>query len=361
MEKATVDLGKRSYDILIENGILDQAGTLIKSLPLRQHTTIITNDTIAPLYLEQLKTSLTSASITFNEIILPDGEEHKELKTIEAIHHKLLTHDLDRNSPLIALGGGVIGDMTGFAAATYLRGVPFIQIPTTLLSQVDSSVGGKTGVNLPGGKNMVGAFYQPALVIIDPLVLKTLERRELKAGMAEVIKYGIIWDASFFNFLKENLTQAYALDAKTIARLIKTCCTIKAEITSRDETEKGIRSYLNFGHTIGHAIETLTEYKTYIHGEAVAIGMVAAAKLSAGWGHCDDTEVSEVVEILQQAELPTKLPSFSAEEYSGIIQKDKKKTGSSVRMVLMNRIGKVLLKDIDQPTLIAALKKMLTA
>jgi 3-dehydroquinate synthase len=247
--------------------------------------------------------------------------------------------------------------MTGFAAATFLRGIPFVQLPTTLLAQVDSSVGGKTGINLAGGKNMVGAFYQPAAVVIDPLVLETLPARELSAGMAEVIKYGIIRDSDFFGFLETHIDSILQLDSEAVSTVISRCCSLKADITSRDETEKGIRAHLNYGHTIGHAVETLTGYSEYLHGEAVAIGMVAAARLSRLLGCCGSEDVARIEGIIKAARLPVTAPTFSAGEYIQSMQKDKKKTGTELNFVLLESIGEVFL----QPVAEEQLRKLLAA
>jgi len=346
METVHVSLGQRSYAIRIESGLLNHAGNLISELPLQKKATIITNETIAPLYLTTLKKSLERCSFTVHEIIIPDGEQYKGLSIIEKMYTDLLSFTIDRNCPVIALGGGVVGDMTGFAASTILRGVPYIQIPTTLLSQVDSSVGGKTGVNLPEGKNLVGSFYQPSLVIIDPDVLKTLDPRELRAGLAEVIKYGIIRDETFFSFLEKHIVNILNLDNKSLIHTIKTCCGIKADITSADETEKGVRSLLNFGHTIGHAIETLTNYKSFKHGEAVSMGMAAAALLSHKADFCSREDYERIVGLLQKTGLPTDFPVFSLHEYGSVIGKDKKRSAEMIRMVLMQRIGSALLREI---------------
>ncbi|MEI6128024.1 MAG: 3-dehydroquinate synthase [Pseudomonadota bacterium] len=356
MESVRVELGDRSYEIIINEGVLSNSGHIISALPIQKKIAVITNSTIAPLYLSALRASLENASFEVSEIIIPDGEEHKNLAQMEKIYNALLALNSDRNSPVIALGGGVVGDMTGFAAATFLRGVPFIQIPTTLLSQVDSSVGGKTGVNLPGGKNMVGAFYQPRIVIIDPEVLTTLPERELMAGMAEIIKYAVIRDKNFFSYLYENVDSALHLHLSTISNIIKTCCAIKADITTKDETEKGIRTSLNFGHTIGHAIETLTHYREYTHGEAVAIGMAAAAKLSSFLGYSSDAEYQQVKALITMYGLPTQLPLFSLDEYITSMLKDKKKTGDSIQMVLMQEIGNVVLEKISIAKLQRAFK-----
>ena len=358
MESVRVELGARSYEIIINDGILSRSGSIISALPLQKKAAVITNTTIAPLYLSALRKSLKEAAFSVSEIIIPDGEEHKNLAQMEKIYNALLSFNLDRNSFLIALGGGVVGDITGFAAATFLRGIPFVQIPTTLLAQVDSSVGGKTGVNLPGGKNMVGAFYQPGIVIIDPQVLTTLPARELMAGMAEVIKYAVISDAGFFSYLQGASEKALRLDPATLSYVIKTCCAIKASITSKDETEKGIRSFLNFGHTIGHAVEALTSYRQYAHGEAVAMGMAAAAKLSSAWGYCPDAAYQQVKALLEQYGLPAALPSFPLDDYIASMLKDKKKSGDSIQMVLMHEIGKVVLEKISVSNLQQAFRDL---
>jgi len=343
VKTVTVELGKRSYDINIASGLLDRTGERLLSLPVSKNVAVITNSTVAPLYLDRVRNSLLRAGYRVNEIVLPDGEQHKTLETVSGIYDQLARMDFDRNCPVIALGGGVIGDMAGFAAATFLRGVPYIQIPTTLLSQVDSSVGGKTGVNLSEGKNLVGAFYQPGIVIIDPDVLVTLDPSELKAGLAEVIKYGVILDADFFAFLEKNMANLLALDHDALVHVIKTCCALKAEVTSQDEKEKGLRSILNFGHTIGHAVETLANYQDYIHGEAVAIGMAAVAKLSVYWGLTDAAAVERLIGLLNKTALPIDLPSFSINYYLDVMLKDKKRAADGVKMVLMKRIGEVCL------------------
>lgn len=346
-----VELGQRSYDIYIENGLMGRAGQVLSSINLQQRITIITNTTIAPLYLNALKTTLQVNGFTTSEIILPDGEQYKTLDSMRAIYDQLLGFGLDRSCSLIALGGGVIGDMTGFAAATFLRGINFVQIPTTLLAQVDSSVGGKTGVNLPGAKNMVGAFKQPVAVIIDPSVLGTLPEREMRAGMAEVIKYGIIREPVFFTFLESGIPAIMRFDAETVSSVIRQCCKIKAEITACDETEQGIRAYLNYGHTLGHAVETLTGYSKYLHGEAVAIGMLSAARLSQFLGFCSVDDVCRIENLIKTAGLPGALPSFSVTDYITAMHKDKKKTGTTVNAVLIKRIGDVFLQPVTQEEL----------
>jgi 3-dehydroquinate synthase len=350
-EIVRVELGQRTYDISIKDGLLDSVGPLLKSSDLGNRAVIVTNTTVAPLYLDTVHSSMQTAGFDVSRIILPDGEQFKNLDTMRLIYDELLKLGLDRSSALIALGGGVIGDMTGFAAASFLRGIPFVQIPTTLLAQVDSSVGGKTGINLAGGKNMVGAFYQPAAVIIDPLVLETLPARELSAGIAEVIKYGIICDSDFFAFLATTIDSILQLDGEAVSTIISRCCSLKADITSRDETEKGIRAHLNYGHTIGHAVETLTGYSEYLHGEAVAIGMVAAARLSRLLGCCSSEDVERIENLIKAARLPVAAPALPAGEYIQAMQKDKKKTGTELNFILLKSIGEVFLQPVAEEQL----------
>ncbi|MCK5235682.1 MAG: 3-dehydroquinate synthase, partial [Deltaproteobacteria bacterium] len=279
-----VDLGVNSYEIKIERGLLGKAGAEIKALGFSGRVAVVTNPTVGALYAETLMDSLKGAGIDPLLIEIPDGEEFKNLSEISKVYDRLLEEKFERSFPIVALGGGVIGDMTGFVAATYLRGVPYIQIPTTLLSQVDSSVGGKTGVNHPLGKNLIGAFYQPSLVLIDPDVLKTLDDRDYKAGLAEVIKYGVIRDETFFDFLSDNIEVILDQESSSLISIIEKSCAIKAKIVSEDEREGGVRAILNMGHTFGHAIEKLSGYGTYKHGEAVSVGMVMAASLACKMG-----------------------------------------------------------------------------
>ena len=354
MDSVRVNLGDRSYLILIKDSLLNESGEIIFSSNVGKNAVVITNTTVGPLYLAPLVKSLEDALFHVDVITIPDGEQYKTLFWMEQIYGQLLSFDLDRNSPIIALGGGVIGDMAGFAAATYLRGLPLAQIPTSLLAQVDSSVGGKTGVNLPQGKNMVGAFYQPRIVLIDPLVLRTLDSRELRSGLAEVIKYSIINDREFFSYLQGNMDKALKLDQSVLPSVIKTCCTIKAAITSQDEREGGIRAILNFGHTIGHAIETLTHYHKYSHGEAVSMGMAAAAKLSAAWGYSAADDCRQLITLLEAAGLPARLPALPASDYLQAIQKDKKRAGGNIRMVLMKSIGEVFIEEVPAIKLASA-------
>ncbi len=361
MNTVNVDLDDKSYSIFIEDDLLKHAGRHISEVKTSDSLTIITNETVASLYLNALKTSLEKSAFRVDTIIIPDGERYKTLAQVEDIYHQLVSYRLDRQSMLVALGGGVVGDITGFAAASFLRGVPFIQIPTSLLAQVDSSVGGKTGVNLAEGKNLIGAFYQPSLVLIDPTVLRTLPEKEFLSGMSEVIKYGVISDADFFSFLESSMTNALALESEALSHIIKKCCGIKADVTSRDETEKGLRAILNFGHTIGHAIETLTGYTGYTHGEAVAIGMAAAVRLSHHWGLCNEADIERITALLKAARLPYKLPPFSATEYLEVMLKDKKKIGQAVKMVLVTHIGEVTLQITDRTKLLEGLQHLLSA
>jgi len=359
MNTLTVDLGSRSYKIFIEEQLLDKAGSSIDSLLATRRAAIITNTTIAPLYAGRLATALTASGFETSIIELPDGEQFKTLDRIHGMYSEMLAAGLDRQSVLIALGGGVVGDMTGFAAATFMRGIDFIQIPTTLLAQVDSSVGGKTGVNLTEGKNLIGSFHQPRIVLIDPQVLTTLDIRELQSGTSEVIKTAIIRDASFFEFLEQNIQGIATCDMAVLQHIIATCCRTKAAIISEDETEQGIRAFLNFGHTIGHAIETLTRYETYTHGEAVAIGMAAISHLSSKLGFCSLNDANRIVALIQRAGLPTTLPSFSPEDYCAAILKDKKKTADIIKIVFLKQIGEVFLREISAAQLCELLFKHL--
>lgn len=359
MFSVRVDLGERGYDILIEPASLCRAGPAIADSCRSRTIAIVTDTAVAPLYLEPVAASLRNAGFTVHTLSLPSGEQHKTLTTISGIYNALCGFGLDRTSLLAALGGGVIGDMTGFAAATYLRGIPFVQIPTTLLAQVDSSIGGKTGVNLSQGKNLVGAFYQPIRVLIDPDVLRSLPEREFRSGLAEVVKYGVIRHPPLFDHIAAHLDDVFALETDILAFIIGKCCEIKAAITGRDETEQGIRAILNFGHTIGHAVETLTGYKTHTHGEAVAVGMAAAARLSRRWNLCSLDTCERIDRLLQAAGLPVALPPFTPEEYLSVIMHDKKKSGDEPRMVLLREIGSVTVETVPGGRILEALGNLL--
>jgi 3-dehydroquinate synthase len=355
MKKLLVELGSRSYPIYIGSGLLQQADLLKNHIKSKQ-VMVVTNTNIAPLYLDTVLNNLAGYSV--EQTILPDGEQYKNLEHLNHIFDKLLAAKFSRNATLIALGGGVIGDMGGFAAACYQRGIPFLQIPTTLLAQVDSSVGGKTGVNHPLGKNMLGAFYQPQCVIADADVLDTLNDRELSAGLAEVIKYGLIRDLSFFEWLEQNITLLLGRDKNALAYAIEQSCANKAAIVAEDETETGIRATLNLGHTFGHAIETGTGYGTYLHGEAVAIGTCQAADLSRRKGYLDTTEVDRIIALFEKAKLPVTPPAqLESGRFLELMAVDKKNVDGKIRLILLNKIGQATLPDyIDQATLELTLK-----
>ena len=308
MEKVRVELGDRSYDICIGSNILGKIGSKLKSLSVSPKTAIVSNPAVYRLYGKKVLNSIKSSGFDVIPVIIPDGEKYKDISIVQKIYGELLMHRLDRKSALIALGGGVIGDITGFVASTYMRGIDYIQIPTTLLAQVDSSVGGKTGVNHKLGKNMIGTFYQPKLVWIDIDTLKTLPKRELRAGLAEVIKYGVIWDSKLFKFLEENKEKILSLNKKALGYLIKRSCEIKAAVVSKDERESGLRAILNYGHTIGHAIETVTGYKKYLHGEALAIGMFIEAEIAESLKLLKEKTVQRIKSLIESYGLPTKIP-----------------------------------------------------
>jgi len=335
-----VALGKRSYDIHLQAGCLKNIGDAMRQLfPNAERCMVVSNDMVAPLYLGVVEKSLVKADWKVFTHILPDGEHFKTVDTWSAIMDALMDSRLSRNEPILALGGGVVGDMTGFAASCYRRGVPFVQIPTTLLAQVDSSVGGKTAVSHPHGKNMIGAFYQPRLVWIDSNVLQTLEPKQLRAGLAEVIKYGAIWDRSFFDFVEAQAEALLDLDEHAINKVIVESCRYKAEIVMQDETEQGARALLNLGHTFGHAIEAMTHYTAYLHGEGVAIGMRMAARLSEMRGDAPHGTELAMVKALRALELPIDPPKFTAAEWLDAMGHDKKNIGSRIRYVLLKGIG----------------------
>ena len=345
MKTITVDLAatqsERSYPIHIGNGILSQSQIILKHLP-RKRVAIVTNTTVAPLYLERLRSALESHGVASIPIILPDGEEHKNWQTLNLIFDALLENRCESSTPVIALGGGVVGDLAGFAAATYLRGVPFIQFPTTLLAQVDSSVGGKTGINHPLGKNMIGSFYQPKAVVADSTTLDTLPERELRAGIAEIIKYGLIRDPVFFDWIEQNMAKLLARDSEILIEAIRRSCMNKAEVVQTDERESGVRALLNLGHTFGHAIENAMGYGRWLHGEAVAAGTVLAAELSARMNMIDRIEVERIRRIYVLAGLPVVAPSLGPEKYLSLMGLDKKVEGGKMRFILLRRIGEAM-------------------
>jgi 3-dehydroquinate synthase len=337
MKTLTVDLGDRSYPIFIGNKLLSNSALYAPYIKGKQ-VLIVTNETVAPLYLEQVKSALAGYQV--DEVVLPDGEAYKNLETLNRIFDVLLEKQHNRTTTLIALGGGVIGDMTGFAAASYQRGVNFIQVPTTLLSQVDSSVGGKTAVNHPLGKNMIGAFHQPQCVIADTSTLNTLPERELSAGVAEVIKYGLICDNDFYVWLQQNVDALMARNADALAYAIERSCQDKAEVVAQDETESGIRAILNLGHTFGHAIEAHQGYGKWLHGEAVGTGMLMAADLGCRIGDISAAEVAELKALLERAGLPVVGPDdMTVDDYTSRMQVDKKVLDGRIRLVLLRAIG----------------------
>ncbi|HEY1233983.1 MAG TPA: 3-dehydroquinate synthase [Candidatus Binatia bacterium] len=341
METLNVNLGDRSYPIYVGAGIIDSLGQRLRESGLAGKVAVVTNPTVAQLYLDAVHGSLDHADFEVVPILVPDGEEHKTFKSLTTIYDRLIAARCERKSSVLALGGGVIGDLGGFAAATYLRGVPYVQVPTTLLAQVDSSVGGKTGVNHENGKNLIGAFYQPKLVLIDVNVLASLSHRELLAGLAEVIKYGIIEDPQLFRDLEKKLTKIVALDRELLQRIILTSCSIKARIVEMDEREENQRAVLNFGHTIGHALEAATEYRQLLHGEAVAVGMVKAAMLSVQHGFCDQQSFERILKIITAAGLPSEIPAgLSLQSVIEAIQLDKKAAEGRIKFVMSEGIGK---------------------
>ena len=332
-----VDLAERSYPIHIGPGLLDRPDLLLPHINGKQ-VMIVSNEIVAPLYLQKVLNVLQD--YTLASVILPDGEQYKTLETVNRIFDGLLENRFNRNCCLIALGGGVIGDMTGFAAACYQRGVDFIQIPTTLLAQVDSSVGGKTGVNHPLGKNMIGAFHQPRCVLADTDTLNTLDDRQLAAGIAEIIKYGLIRDPEFYRWLGNNMTELRNRNAQALIYAIEKSCRCKAAIVAADERESGQRALLNLGHTFGHAIETGTGYGQWLHGEAVAVGMLMAADLSARHNWISAGDVLHLQQLLEKSGLPTKPPtSLNAEQFLALMAVDKKALDSGLRLILLKQIG----------------------
>ncbi len=352
MRKVRVELQQRSYEICIGHNILSGLARHLKGLPVGRRGAIITNPVLNQLYGESLRSHLSDEGYVITTIELPAGERYKTLKSVKSIYDVLVNEKFERNSFIIALGGGVVGDIAGFAAATYLRGIPYIQVPTTLMAQVDSSVGGKTAVDHTLGKNLIGAFYQPLLVWIDVDVLKTLPRRELIAGMGEVVKYGVIADEQFFEFIRGHYKDILLQDKETLIHTVARSCEIKAMIVSSDEMEKGLRAILNFGHTIGHAVETITGYRKYRHGEAVAMGMVFASRLAVNMGICKNDVAINIERLCRMIGLKTQLPEIDFSVLTDIIGRDKKVANGKVRFVLPVRIGEVkIVEDADSDVL----------
>ncbi len=349
-----VDLGERSYAISIGPALLAD-GALLARHAVGNKVAIVTNTTVAPLYLEQVREALTAHGKEVIAIVLPDGEEHKNWSSLMQIFDTLLAHKADRKTTLLALGGGVIGDLTGYAAASYMRGVDFIQVPTTLLSQVDSSVGGKTGINHPLGKNMIGAFYQPRVVIADTSTLETLPDRELSAGLAEVIKHGAIIDADFFDWIEANIAKLVGRDKGALAYAIARSCEIKADVVRQDEREGGLRAILNFGHTFGHAIEAGMGYGHWLHGEAVGCGMVMAADLSHRMGLIDADSVERLRKLVAAAGLPTVAPDLGVARWLELMEVDKKNEGGAIKFILLKPLGRPSISHAPQELLLATL------
>jgi 3-dehydroquinate synthase len=345
VELLNVELGTRSYPILIEAGLLGRPDLFRQHLPA-QDVLVVSNTTVAPLYLPALRTSLGSRRVV--EVILPDGEAHKTLANSARVVDVLVANRFGRDCALLALGGGVVGDLAGFAAACYQRGVAFVQVPTTLLAQVDSAVGGKTGVNHPGGKNLIGAFHQPILVVSDTRTLATLPPRELRAGLAEVIKYALICDAELFDWLEAHLEELLAGEPRALAHVIKRSCEIKAAIVGRDEREHGERALLNLGHSFGHAAESATAYRQWLHGEAVAAGLVMAAAMSVECGLLDAPASLRVQRLIERAGLPTRIAAVSPQAALEHMRIDKKVLGGRLRLILLRRIGEALV-SADYP------------
>jgi 3-dehydroquinate synthase len=348
MRTITVGLGERSYPIHIDRGLLTRTELLLPHLEQRK-VAIVTNSTIAPLYLEPLASALRNAAVEVVPIVVADGEDHKNWQTLNSIFDLLLTHRCERRTTIIALGGGVVGDLAGFAAATYRRGVPFIQMPTTLLAQVDSSVGGKTAINHPRGKNMIGAFHQPHLVVADIAILDTLPERELSAGLAEVIKYGLIMDAPFLAWLEVNMEKLRERDVDALAYAIARSCENKARVVAADEREAGERALLNLGHTFGHAIEVGLGFGTWLHGEAVAAGTILAARLSERMGLLNSAEVGRVALLMRRAGLPSEAPDLGEARYLELMGYDKKVEDGKLRLVLLKALGKAFVTSDFRP------------
>jgi 3-dehydroquinate synthase len=354
----TVDvaLNERSYAIHIGEGLLAGAEHLLPAL-VAPRVAIVTDSNVGPLYLTRVTQGLQRAGVSVTEIVIPAGESSKDWNTLNLVFDQLLIAACGRDTTLIALGGGVVGDLAGFAAATYQRGMPFVQIPTTLLAQVDSSVGGKTAINHPLGKNMIGAFYQPRLVLADTVTLQTLSDRELRAGLAEVIKHGLLGDAVFFTWLEANIDALLARDPQALAHVIRRSCEMKAAIVAQDERESGIRAHLNLGHTFGHAIEAGLGFGVWLHGEAVAAGTLMAAELSCRLGYIKTGDVSRVKQLLVRAGLPVAGPALGADVYLDLMRRDKKASAGTIRYVLLKQLGEAVVSTVPD----AKVRDMLAA
>ena len=341
MNTITVNLGPRSYPIYIGANVLGELGRLLRERQFSDRVVVVTDSVVGKIYCEPTVQALANAGLDPWVVEIPAGEEHKNLAWLAFIYDKLIEGRTDRRSPLVALGGGVVGDMAGFAAATLLRGLPLIQVPTTLLAQVDASVGGKTGINHSTGKNLIGAFYQPRLVLIDVDMLKTLPQREFVAGLAEVIKYGIILDPELFAMLEGRLSAILHLNSTLLTHIVTVCCRLKARVVEEDETEGGYRAILNFGHTLGHAVESATEYREFLHGEAVAMGLIFAARLSQQRGLCTESTYERIRQLIKRAGLPVEVPSRAKSEHLALaMETDKKTAAGKIKFVCIEEIGK---------------------
>lgn len=359
MESLRVDLGERSYDILISTDWLNELGKTLKAIIPNEKILIVTDEKVGYLYGDKALESMRSEDFRAELLVLPQGEGNKILPTVDRIYNFLVEYNFSRGCTLIALGGGVVGDITGFAAATFMRGVNYIQVPTSLMAMVDSSVGGKTGVNHPLGKNLIGAFYQPKLVFTDTALLKTLAQEEFRSGVAEVIKYGIIRDAQFFELIEDKMESLVTRDMESLCPIIRRCCEIKAEVVSADERESGLRAILNFGHTVGHALEALTNYHKYRHGEAVAIGMLAAAQIAIKMKMFGEMETQRLWQAINRAELPYRFSGLDPEDIVDRMKKDKKVRTDKIRFVLASRIGETVIRDdIPDQIVMDVLKNM---
>ncbi|MCP4264936.1 MAG: 3-dehydroquinate synthase [Candidatus Brocadiaceae bacterium] len=345
MKDIFVDLGKDSYNIIIDKGILDQVGTLISKTISPRKAIIVTDKVVEPLYGKIVLDSLSKCDFDVKLVSLALGEEQKSMEKAGEFYEHLFDHKMDRKSLIVALGGGVLGDLAGFVAATFMRGIPFVQIPTTLLAQVDSSIGGKVAVNHPRGKNMIGCFYQPKAVYIDTDTLRTLPKEEITAGMVEVIKYGIIKDADFFEYIEKHFDEIMKLDDAALEMIIYNSCKTKAHVVELDEKEEGIRAILNYGHTIGHALEALTSYKKYRHGHAVAIGMVYVTKIAIDMGLADESVLKRQVSLFGRLGLSLKDTELSPQDIVNILYQDKKTINKKLRFVLPTEIGNVIIND----------------
>jgi len=343
----TVNLAENSYAIRVDSGSLPTLGACCRDLGLGPRAAVITNPTVNALYGESARSSLSAAGFVVSLIQIPDGEEYKNASTLSAVYDELIEAGLDRKSFIVALGGGVVGDLAGFAAATYLRGIPFVQVPTTLLAQVDSSVGGKTAIDHPRGKNLIGAFYQPRLVLVDVATLSTLAEREFRAGLAEVIKYGVALDLPFFEYLEQHAEKIIARDQICLEYLIHRCCAIKAYVVECDEKESGLRAVLNFGHTLGHAFEAVSGYCDLVHGEAVAFGMVLAARISAGLGHCTADDVERVTALIARFGLNIHPPKAERHKLLEAVVTDKKSRNGAISFICNKGIGASAVEELS--------------